>query len=99
MALGAPSPIEHPGRNLQEAVCLRTVQSAAEKHAIGFLDDHLNPHPLRKPGVMVVENLTPDGPVGVLKPFCTTLIDRTRRSTAGRPTRFMLQENEEKLAA
>lgn len=39
MVLGAPSPVEHPGRNLQEAVCLRTVQSAAEKHANGLLDD------------------------------------------------------------
>jgi hypothetical protein len=71
MALGAPSPVEHPGRNLQEAVCLRTVQSAAEKHAIGLLDDRVNPHLVRKPGMMRVQNLTPDGLMGVLKPCCT----------------------------
>ena len=61
MALGAPSPVEHPGRNLQEAVCLRTVKSAAEKHAIGLLDDGVDPHLVRKPGMMRVQNLTPDG--------------------------------------
>jgi hypothetical protein len=72
MALGAPSPVEHPGRNLQEAVCLRTVQSAAEKHAIGLLDDGVDPHLVRKPGMMRVQNLTPDRLVGVLKPCCTT---------------------------
>ena len=72
MALGAPSPVEHPGRNLQEAVCLRTVQSAAEKHAIGLLDDGVDPHLVRKPGMMRVQNLTPDGLVGVLKPCCIT---------------------------
>ena len=72
MASGAPSPIEHPGRNLQEAVCLRTVKSAAEKHAIGLLDDRVNPHLVRKPGMMCVQNLTPEGLVGVLKPCCTT---------------------------
>jgi hypothetical protein len=48
MALRAPSPVKHPGRNLQEALCLRTVQSAAEKHAIGLLDDRVNPHLVRK---------------------------------------------------
>ena len=80
MALGAPSPVEHPGRNLQEAVCLRTVQSAAKKHAIGLLDDRVNPHLVSKPGMMRVQNLTPDGLVGVLKPSCTTRSDRTRRS-------------------
>src|SRR3954468_17285527 len=90
MALGAPSPVEHPGRNLQEAVCLRTVQSAAEKHAIGLLDDRVNTHLVRKPGMMRVQNLTPDGLMGVLKPCCTIPIDRTRRSMAGRPTKSML---------
>ena len=85
MALGAPSPVEHPGRNLQEAVCLRTVQSAAEKHAIGLLDDRVNPHLVRKPGMMRVQNLTPDGLVGVLKPCCTTTSDRTARSAIYRP--------------
>lgn len=90
MALGAPSPVEHPGRNLQEAVCLRTVQSAAEKHAIGLLDDRVNPHLVRKPGMMRVQNFTPDGLMGVLKPCCTMPIGHTRPSMAGRPTRFML---------
>jgi hypothetical protein len=80
MALGAPSPLEHPGRNLQEAVCLRTVQSAAEKHAIGLLDDRVNPHLVRKPGMMRVQNLTPDGLVGVLKPCCTIRNAGIRRS-------------------
>jgi hypothetical protein len=80
MASGAPSPIEHPGRNLQEAVCLRTVKSAAEKHAIGLLDDRVNPHLVRKPGMMCVQNLTPDGLVGVLKPCCTTRCDLIRGS-------------------
>jgi hypothetical protein len=81
MALGAPSPVEHPGGNLQEAVCLRTVQCAAEKHAIGLLDDRVNPHFVRKPGMMCVQNLTPDGLVGVLKPCCTTDDDRIRALT------------------
>ena len=81
MALGAPSPVEHPGRNLQEAVCLRTVQSAAKKHAIGLLDDRVNPHLVSKPGMMRVQNLTPDGLVGVLKPSCTMAADRSRALT------------------
>src|ERR1700676_3001813 len=81
MALGEPSPVEHPGGNLQEAVCLRTVQCAAEKHAIGLLDDRVNPHFVRKPGMMCVQNLTPDGLVGVLKPCCTTDDDRIRALT------------------
>ena len=59
------SPVEHPGRNLREAVYLRTVQSAAEKHAIGLLDDRVNPHLVRKPEVMRVQNLTPNGLMGV----------------------------------
>jgi len=80
MALGAPSPVEHPGRNLLEAVCLPTVQSAAEKHAIGLLDDRVNPHLVRKPRMMRVQNLTPDGLVGVLKPCCITPSGVTRRS-------------------
>jgi len=82
MALGAPSPVEHPGRNLQEAVCLRTVQSAAEKHAIGLLDDRVNPHLVRKPGMMGVQNLTPDGLMGVLKPCCIMAAARIRALTA-----------------
>ena len=81
MASGAPSPIEHPGRNLREAVCLRSVKSAAEKHAIGLLDDRVNPHLVRKPGMMCVQNLTPDGLVGVLKPCCTIVTDRTEALT------------------
>lgn len=80
MAVSTTSPFEHPGRNLQKAVCLRAVQSAAEKYAIGLLDDRVNPNLLRKPGMMRVQNLTPDGPVGVLKPCCTTPTDRTRAS-------------------
>jgi hypothetical protein len=80
MALGAPSPIEHPGRNLQETVCRRTVQSAAEKHAIGLLDDGVDPHLVRKPGMMRVQNRTPDGLVGVLKPCCTMGPGTIRRS-------------------
>ena len=81
MALGAPSPVEHPGRNLQEAVCRRTVQSAAEKHAIGLLDDRVNPHLARKPGMMRVQNLTPDGLMGVLKPLLYN--PKRRHSTSG----------------
>src|SRR4029078_12568310 len=80
MASGAPSPIENPGRNLQEAVCLRTVKSAAEKHAIGLLADRVNPHHVHKRGMMCVQNLTPDGRVGVLKPSCTTRCDLIRGS-------------------
>lgn len=72
MAVSTTSPFEHPGRNLPKVVCLRAVQSAAEKYAIGLLDDRVNPNLLRKPGMMRVQNLTPDGPVGVLKSCCTT---------------------------
>ena len=50
-----------------------------KKHAIGFLDDRVNPHLVRKPGVMRVQNLTPDGLVGVLKPCCTIIAARIRR--------------------
>lgn len=66
MAVSITSPFEHPGRNLQKAVCLCAVQSAAEKHAIGLLDDRVNPDLVRKPGMIRIQNLTPDGPVGVL---------------------------------
>ena len=94
MALGAPSPVEHPGRNLQEAVCLRTVQSAAEKHAIGLLDDRVNPHLVRKPGMVPVQNLTPDGLVGVLKPCCTIAVALIRALTTApriKPTSIFLR--------
>ena len=79
MAVSITSPFEHPGRNLQKAVCLCAVQSAAEKHAIGLLDDRVNPDLVRKPGMIRIQNLTPDGPVGVLKPCCTTKSGRTKR--------------------
>ena len=99
MASGAPSPIEHPGRNLQEALCLRTVQSAAEKHAIGLLDDRVNPHLVRKPGMMRVQNLTPDGLVGVLKPCCTTDADRTKSLDDATPDQAYFNQPPVRLAA
>jgi hypothetical protein len=63
---------------LQRAMLCRY---AAEKHAIGLLDDGVDPHLVRKPGMMRVQNLTPDGPVGVLKPCCTIVTDRTKALT------------------
>jgi hypothetical protein len=79
MAVSTTSPVEHPGRNLKKAVCLRTVQRAAEKRAIRLLDDRVNPDLLRKPGMMRVHNLSLDGLLGVLKPCCTTTNARIPR--------------------
>jgi len=63
---------EHPGRNLQAAIRVRSARRAAENDAIGLLDRFMNGHLKPKPRVPRIQKLPKRGPVGVLKP-CSTI--------------------------
>jgi len=52
---GHCSPVEHPGRNFQPAISLRTIQSAAENNAIRFVDRPMNTNMATEPGMMPIK--------------------------------------------
>jgi hypothetical protein len=60
------------------AVRMAAVHRAAEIHAVAFRHDAMNPDHTAKPRMMPIENFQELGPVGVLKPYCTTPTGRTR---------------------
>lgn len=70
--------LEHPGRNLQPAIRVRPAQRAAENDTVGLLDRFMNGHLKLKPRVPRIQKLLKHGPVGVLKPCCTTPHARIR---------------------
>ena len=69
-------PVEHPRRNFQPTVCLRSVQSAAKNDMVSLVDSPMNANSAAKPSMMPIKNLAKNDPVGVLKPRCTTTSER-----------------------
>ena len=64
-------PVEHPRRNFQPTVCLRSVQGAAKNDMVSLVDSPMNANSAIKPRMMPIKNLAKNGPVGILKPRCT----------------------------
>jgi len=87
-------PIEHPGRHFKRPICLRLFQRAAEDDKTILVDGPMNANSATKPGMMPIKNLAKNGPVGVLKPRCTTDDDRIRALTTApriKPTSIFLR--------
>jgi hypothetical protein len=59
---------------------LRLFQRAAEDDKTTLVDCPMNANSATKPRMMPIKNLAKNGPVGVLKPRCTTRNADTRRS-------------------
>lgn len=76
--IGAGRSIKHPGRNLQPTIPARAGQRAAECNAIRPRDRLMDGDLKSTPGMPRIQQLTKDGPVGVLK-LCST----TRSARAG----------------
>jgi hypothetical protein len=55
---------------------LRLFQRAAEDDKTTLVDGTMNANLATKPGMMTIKNLAKSGPVGVLKPRCTTRYER-----------------------
>ena len=68
----ASRPVEHPGRHFKPPICLRLFQRAAEDDKTILVDGTMNANSATKPRMMPIKNLAKNGPVGVLKPRCTT---------------------------
>jgi AraC-like DNA-binding protein len=65
-------PVEHPGRHFKPPICLRLFERAAEDDKTILVDGTTNANSSTKPRMMPIRNLAKNGPVGVLKPRCTT---------------------------
>jgi hypothetical protein len=59
---------------------MRLFQRAAEDDKTTLVDGTMNANLATKPGMMTIKNLAKSGPVGVLKPRCTTKNARMGRS-------------------
>ena len=55
---------------------MRLFQRAAEDDKTTLVDGTMNANLATKPGMMPIKNLAKNGPVGVLKPRCTTASER-----------------------
>jgi hypothetical protein len=69
-------PVEHPCRDFKPPICLRPIKRAAEDDKTTLVDGTMNANSATKPGMMPIKNLAKNGPVGVLKPRCTTTLER-----------------------
>jgi hypothetical protein len=69
-------PVEHPGRHFKPPICLGLFQRATEEDKTILVDGTMNVNPATKPRMMSIKNLAKNGPVGVLKPRCTTTSER-----------------------
>ena len=58
---------------------MAAIHRAAEIHAVALRHDAINPDHTAKPRMMPIENFQELGPVGVLKPCCTTPCAHTAR--------------------
>src|SRR6516225_7888458 len=85
LGVRACRPVEHPCWHFQPTICLRPVQRAAKNNTITLVDGSMNANSAPKPRVMPIKNLAKNGPVGVLKRFCTTVGARIRALTASPP--------------
>jgi hypothetical protein len=70
--------IKHPRRNLKTTVRICAVQAAAKNNAVCLVDRLVDTDTKTKPGMPSVQEFAKLGPVGVLKPCCSTPNDLTR---------------------
>src|SRR6478752_6380447 len=77
LGVRACRPVEHPCRYFKPPICLRPIQRAAKNDITNLVDRPMNANSATKPRMMLIKNLTKNGPVGVLKRCCTTTPDRT----------------------
>jgi hypothetical protein len=87
-------PVEHPGRHFKRPICLRLFQRAAEDDKIILVDGTMNANSATKPRMMPIKNLARNGPVGVLKPRCTTTSERIDHWTKMRRSLAKFSESE-----
>jgi hypothetical protein len=83
---GARRPIEHPRRNLRPSLRVRSGEIAPEDHAIRPFDRSMKRDLKTRPRMKGVKHFPKLGPVGVLKPLCTTKCARIRASAISRRT-------------
>jgi hypothetical protein len=77
--LGARRTVKHPRRNLQPTVRIGAGDIALKHHAVRPIDRRMNRDPKTRPGMKAIQQFLKLGPVGVLKPSCTTTSERTGR--------------------
>ncbi len=65
-------PVEHPCWHLKPPICLRSIHRTAKNNAASLVGCPMNANSATKPRMMPIKNLAKNGPVGVLKPRCTT---------------------------
>ena len=70
--LGARRPVKNPRTNLQPTVRIGAGDITLEHHAVRPIDRRMNHDPKTRPGMEAVQPFLKLGPVGVLKPSCTT---------------------------
>ena len=83
LILNARRSVEYPRRDLKPSLGLQSVGRAPENHAIRLVDHRMDGYLTASPGVKPIQDFTPKGPVGVLKPRCTIVCDRIPRSATG----------------
>jgi len=76
--------VEHPRWDLQPAIRVRPAQRATENNTTGLVDRPMDANAKAKPRMPSIQKLTKASPVGVLKPCCTTRVDRIRVLTGNR---------------
>src|SRR5215475_5007846 len=79
MQFGAGRPIKHPRWNLQPTVRVGCSQVAAKDNSARPLNCLMSADPQARPWMPRIQQLPKLGTVGVLKPCCTTLFERTCR--------------------
>src|SRR5207248_7492268 len=72
LGVRACRPVEHPCRYFEPPICLRPIQRAAKNDITNLVDRPMNANSATKPRMMLIKNLSKNGPVGVLKRCCTT---------------------------
>jgi hypothetical protein len=78
LGVRAGRPVKHPCWYFKPTVCLRSIQRAAKNDITSLVDGSMNASSATKPRMMSIKNLAKNGPVGVLKPHCTTKRARIR---------------------
>jgi hypothetical protein len=78
---GAGRPVEHPSRNLEPTVRIRTAQTAAKNSAVRSLNRRVNADPKTAPRMSRVQQFSKLSSVGVLKLCFTIAAGRTRALT------------------
>jgi hypothetical protein len=82
-------PVEHPRRNLQQAIQCAAGKAAAQNRCVILLDHFMDMDLLPSPGMPRIKKLTlHTGPMGVPSLSCTTGIVPTKRSAMRRQWRY-----------